>query len=528
MTVKFGVQFGLFGGSIHALGTEEHRERYLPKVATLELPGCFAMTETAHGSNVRGLETTITYDAPAAEFVVHTPREAAGKEYIGNALHGRMAAVFGQLIVGGENRGVHAILTPLRDELGRLLPGIRVEDNGYKMGLNGVDNGRIWFDEVRVPREHLLSRFGGVGPDGEYASPIKDPSRRFFTMLGALVGGRVCVPRAGLSAAKSALSIAVRYGLRRRQFGPSYTEPETIIMDYPAHQRRLLPPLAKAYALHFALEGLSERYLRRRPEEMREIETLAAGMKAYTTWFVTATIQECREACGGKGYLAENRFAALKADTDIFTTFEGDNTVLMQLVARGVLSDFRKEFAEEGVWGMLRYLGANFATNILERNPIVIRLTDREHLLGREFHLNAFQYRERRLLSSAAQRLRALIKDGMTAYDAFLRCQTHLLALAEAFVERFVLEKFHEAIGANENEELSPILEKLCQFFALHTIEKNQGWYLGKDYIRANKSRAIRRLIDDLCAEIRPDAGALVEAFDIPRELLGAPIAFEE
>lgn len=525
MTIKFGVQFGLFGGSILNLGTEKHHRKYLEAVGRLELPGCFAMTETGHGSNVRGLETTATYDPQTQEFVVHSPNFEAGKEYIGNALHGRMASVFAQLIVGSENHGVHAVLVPLRDEEGRLLPGVRVEDNGYKMGLNGIDNGRIWFDRVRVPRENLLNRFGDISQDGKYSSSIENPSRRFFTMLGTLVGGRVCVPMAGLSAAKSGLTIAIKYALRRRQFAPNFNEPETLLLDYPSHQRRLLPRLAKAYALDFGLKYLAERYIDRSEADIREIESLAAGLKAYATWFTTDALQACREACGGKGYLAENRFADLKADTDIFTTFEGDNTVLMQLVAKGVLADFRKEFNDEGLTAVLRHLGSRITTALAERNPIAIRRTDPEHLLDQEFHLAAFRYRERSLLYSLAQRLRGWIREGLPAHDAFLKCQTHSLALAEAFVEHLVLQQFVLAIEKQKNKGLQSILQKLCSLYALSTIEEHRGWYLEQDYLSASKSKAIRRQVDELCLELRKDAGVLVDAFAIPEACLAAPIA---
>lgn len=524
LTIKFGVQFGLFGGSVLWLGTKRHHDRYLKDIGTLALPGCFAMTETGHGSNVRGLETTATYDPDTDEFIVHSPHRAAGKEYIGNALHGHMASVFAQLIVDGENHGVHAVLVPLRDASGELLPGVEVQDNGYKLGLNGVDNGRIWFDEVRVPRTNLLNRFGDVDEHGVYHSPIENPSRRFFTMLGTLVGGRVCVPRAGLSAAKSALTIAIRYALQRRQFAPNFTAPETIILDYPSHQRRLMPLLAKAYALDFALTYLTRRYVNRSEDDIREIETLAAGLKSYATWFATASIQECREACGGKGYLAENRFADLKADTDIFTTFEGDNTVLMQLVAKGVLSEFRKEFHEEGNLGVLRYLGSRLGTAISERNPITIRNTDPEHLRDPEFHLSAFRYREAQILHSLTQRMRALIRNGYTAYDAGLRCQNHMLNLANAFVERIVLEQFLAATAQVQDKALSTVLKRLSDLYALHTIEEHKGWYLEQDYLAPVKSKAIRREVDALCAVVRQDAAPLVQAFAIPDELLGAEI----
>ena len=524
LTIKFGVQFGLFGGSVLWLGTTRHHERYLKDIGTLALPGCFAMTETGHGSNVRGLETTATYDPETDEFIVHSPHRAAGKEYIGNALQGRMASVFAQLIVDGENHGVHAVLVPMRDESGTLLPGVEVQDNGYKLGLNGVDNGRIWFDQVRIPRINLLNRFGNVDENGVYSSPIENPSRRFFTMLGTLVGGRVCVPRAGLSAAKSALTIAIRYALQRRQFAPNFTAPETIILDYPSHQRRLMPLLAKAYALDFALTYLTDRYVKRSDDDIREIETLAAGLKAYATWYTTACIQECREACGGKGYLAENRFADLKADSDIFTTFEGDNTVLMQLVAKGVLSEFRKEFHEEGNLAVLRYLGGRLGTAISERNPITIRNTDSEHLRDQEFQLSAFRYREAQILHSLTQRMRALIKNGYSAYDAGLRCQNHMLNLGYAFVERVVLEQFVAARAKVTDKALRSVLERLSDLYALHTIETHKGWYLEQDYLAPVKSKAIRREVDALCAELRQDAAALVEAFAIPDELLGAEI----
>jgi acyl-CoA oxidase len=171
LLVKCGVQFGLFGGAVLHLGTECHTERYLRAITSLELVGCFAMTETGHGSNVQALRTTATYDDQAQELVVHTPDDDARKDYIGNAARdGRIAAVFAQLIVGGESRGVHALFVPLRDEDGNVLPGVRIEDCGAKLGLDGVDNGRISFDHMRVPRGALLDRYAQVSPEGEYTS----------------------------------------------------------------------------------------------------------------------------------------------------------------------------------------------------------------------------------------------------------------------------------------------------------------------------------------------------------------------
>ena len=524
LAIKFGVQFGLFGGSIQWLGTEKHHQKYLKDTGSLDLLGCFAMTETGHGSNVRGLQTTATYDPASDEIIVNTPTEMDGKEYIGNALHGRMASVFAQLIVNGENHGVHAILVPYRDDAGNPLPGIRVKDCGYKLGLNGVDNGRLWFENIRVPRENLLNKFGNIDGDGNYSSPIKNPSRRFFTMLGTLVGGRVCVPRAGLSAAKSGLTIAIRHALNRRQFAPSENEPETLLLDYPSHQRRLMPLLAKAYGLDFGLTYLAKRFVNKSEEDIREIETLAAGLKSYATWFTTESLQECREACGGKGYLAENRFADLKADSDIFTTFEGDNTVLMQLVAKGLLSDFKKEFHDEGFKAVWKMVSNQIYSSVAEKNPIATRNTDVEHLLDIEWQLSAFRFRERKQLYGVSQRLRSLMGKRLAPNDAYMRCQTHMLSLANAYVERVVLEQFAEVVKQNKDKSVYPALKRLCDLYALSTIEKDKGWFLEGEYIHPSKSKAIRRVVNKLCKEVRLDASCLVNAFAIPDELLSAPI----
>lgn len=523
MVIKFGVQFGLWGGSVANLGTEYHHKKYLPTTASLELAGCFAMTETGHGSNVRGLETTATYDPETQEFIVNTPDLHAGKEYIGNALHGQIASVFCQLIVGNENHGVHAVVVPMKDENGDYLPGVRTEDCGYKVGLNGIDNGRIWFDNVRVPRENLLDRFGHVSPEGVYSSPIENPSRRFFTMLGTLVGGRVCVPKAGLSATKKGLYIAIKYALKRRQFASGKSEQEMLLLDYPSHQRRLIPRLAKTYALHFALEHLADLYTSADEEGMREVETMAAGLKSYATWFTTSTLQECREACGGKGYLAENQFADMKADTDIFTTFEGDNTVLTQLAAKGVLTNFRKQISDDGMTGILRYVGKNIATAVAEKNPLTIRNTDEAHLLDPAFHAEAFQYRLDQQTYIVSQKIRSKIKSGMNSADAFLQLQNRILQLGEAYTENLVLTQFHAAID-RADDSLKPMLNDLCALYALHTLEGHKGWFLEEEYFASTKTKHISRQVQSLCAKIRKDAGALVDAFGIPSGLVNAQI----
>lgn len=540
LLTKFGVQFGLFGGSIHQLGSRRHHEKYLRDAGTLALPGCFAMSETLHGSNVYDIQTTAVYDSGTRELEVHTPVPGARKDYIGNAARdGRLATVFAQLEVEGEGRGVHAILVPIRGEDGETLPGVTIEDCGEKLGLNGVDNGRLYFDRVRVPRDNLLDRFGSIDDEGVYRSPIASPARRFFTMLGTLVSGRVAVGSAALGATKVALAIAVRYGARRRQFGPP-GEAERILLDYPAHQRRLLPRLATTYALNFALHDLQAEYLASataaaeaggsgEPEtagaaDRRRLEAAAAGLKACATWHATDTIQACRESCGGRGYLANNRFAALKADSDVFTTFEGDNTVLMQLVAKDLLTGFRQQFGDLGALGLARFAAGRARRAIAERNWLISRKTSEAHLRDPAFHDAILDARRSDLVLSLARRVRHRVARGMTSFDAFTDCQHHALTAARAHVECEVLRSMVAAERRTPSSGVAEWLERLRSLYALATIEREAAWFLEQGYLDPPKSKAIRRAVTALCAEIRPQAIPLVDAFDVPRSCLEGSI----
>jgi acyl-CoA oxidase len=541
LLVKFGVQFGLWGGAVQQLGTRRHHERYLRPTARLELTGCFAMTEAGHGSNVQQLQTTATYDPEAAEFVIDTPCDEACKEYIGNAAcHADVAAVFAQLIVKDECHGVHVLVVPLRDAGGNLQPGVRIEDSGEKMGLNGVDNGRIWFDHVRVPRDALLDRYGGVGEQGAYESSIEKPNKRFFTMLGALVQGRVCISGASVSAAKTALTIAVRYGLRRVQFGPP-DEPEVALLDYRTHQRRLMPLLAKTYALHFAQAELLESFHKAQSgdhetseREQRQLESLAAGMKATASWHATETIQTCRECCGGAGYMSVNRFAALKADTDVFTTFEGDNTVLMMLVARGLLTDYRDAFGELNPRETVLFVAEQAVETVVERlfarkiaqviADVVPGRDETADLLDRDSQLELFRWREGHITASIAQRFRRGIDGGYDPFEVFRAVQNHAGNAARAHMERVILEAFAAAVEACPEGPMRDSLSRLCDLYALHQIEADRGYLQEHGRLTGPRCKAITRAVNDLCNDVRGDAEALVDAFGIPDEVLRAPI----
>jgi len=527
LVIKLGVQFGLFAGSIQRLGTEYHHRKYLPDATSTALMGCFAMTEIGHGSNVQGLETTAVYQSEHDFFVLHSPTYSAGKNYIGNAAEdGQLAVVFAQLEVDAQKHGVHAFLVPIRDGNGHPPPGVTIKDNGLKMGLNGVDNGQIWFDHVQVPRAEMLNRFAEVTAEGHYRSGIQSQATRFFTMIGTLISGRISIAATANSAAKNALTIAIRYAARRRQFGSPKAGRETLILDYPAHQRRLCPLVAKAFALDFALKHLIELNETVHAGNSRSLETLAAGLKAVATWNATQTIQTCREACGGEGYLATNRISALKADTDIYTTFEGDNTVLMQLVAKNLLSEFKDRLKNMRPAQMAGFFIDQRLAALAKRNPRHTFNIHPGHLLDADFQIMMFRFRESAALFSAAQEFHRLTsKKLLDQYAAFAHMQRELLDLAHAHIERVILEQFDRMIATVQVQSLKPVLKRLCDLFALSQIEFNKGWYLERGVLTGLKSRAVTREIDKLCREIRQEAVQLVDSFGIPDSCLAAPIA---
>jgi len=541
LMVKAGVQFGLFGGAILHLGSERHHARYLHDLITGKLLGCFAMTETGHGSNVQAVETQATYDPRARQFVIHTPTTSGRKDYIGNAAaHGQLAVVFAQLVVGGEGHGVHAFLVPIRGEDPQPVPGVTIEDCGPKLGLKGVDNGRLSFDEVRVERDALLNRYADVDDEGRYVSSIDDDARRFFTTLGTLVQGRISVGGAALSASKVAITIATRYAGRRRQFGPPGSEREATLMTYRVHQRRLLPLIARAYALSAAQQDLvvqlheSFSFDDREPRDRRELESRAAGQKALATWHTTAAIQTCREACGGAGYLAENRFAALKADTDVFTTFEGDNTVLLQLVAKGLMTQFREDFNDLAPIDMVRFAAAAAVETVMERTALrqlVERLRDAvpskmddAGLLDSAYHVGMFRWREAHLRSSLARRLKRGVDEGLDPFTVFAGCQDHMITMAQAHIERVVLESFVASV-ARADESVRPVLEKLVALHALTTIEADRAWFLEHGRLASARSKGVTAMVGRLCADLASVAEPLTDGFAIPEELIRAPIA---
>lgn len=544
LQIKGGVQWGLFGSAVMHLGTQEHQDKWLPGIMNLQTPGCFAMTEIGHGSDVASIATTATYDPAAQEFIINTPFSAAWKEYIGNAaVDGLAAVVFAQLITNGVNHGVHAFYVELRDPTSKeFLPGVGGLDDNIKGGLNGIDNGRLHFSNVRIPRTNLLNRYGDVAVDGTYSSPIASPGRRFFTMLGTLVQGRVSLDGAAVAASKVALTIAVKYATERRQFNAASQTEEVVLMDYQRHQRRLLPRLATTYAAAFAHEELLVKFdsvfsgLHDTDEDRQDLETLAAALKSMSTWHALDTLQECREACGGAGFMVENRFTSLRADLDVYTTFEGDNTVLLQLVAKRLLADYSKEFRNLDFGVLARFVvgqAADLTINKTGLRQAAQFMADSgsaqksaKALKDEDTQHEMLAGRVQQMVSDVAAALKGaakLPKD--KGAEVFNQHQNELIEAARAHAELLQWEAFTRALHSLEDPGTRRVLTRLRDLLGLTLIEKHLDWYLMNGRISMQRARTLAPYINRVLEKLRPHALDLVDAFGYGPEHLRATIA---
>lgn len=543
LQIKSGVQWGLFGAAVLHLGTKKHHEELLPAIMSLEVPGAFAMTEIGHGSDVASIATTATYDPETEEFVIHTPFRAAWKEFLGNAgLHGKHATVFAQLVTKGVNHGVHCFYVPIRDDEGEFLPGVGGQDDGLKGGLNGIDNGRLHFTNVRIPRENLLNRYGDVAPDGTYSSPIESPGRRFFTMLGTLVQGRVSLDGASTEASAMALAIAITYGNQRRQFTASSDTEEEVLLDYQRHQRRLLPRLATTYAQIFAHDEFLVKFdavfsgKADTDDDRQDLETIAAALKPLSTWHALDTLQEAREACGGAGFIAENRIVGLRQDLDIYVTFEGDNNVLLQLVAKRLLTDYSKQFKDADAGAMARYVVAQTADRAyhgtglrrLAQTIADFGSTARSvsELRDEETQRELLTDRVETMIAEIAGRLRDARKlPKADAAAAFNRNQNELIEAARAHGELLQWEAFTRGLAKTSDPGTKQVLTWVRDLFGLGLIEKHLAWYLVNGRLSPQRAQAVTAYIDRLIERLRPYAQDLVDAFGFGPEHLRATIA---
>ncbi|KAG0366530.1 hypothetical protein BC939DRAFT_444782 [Gamsiella multidivaricata] len=510
----------LFRQAFKLFGTAEQQDKWMDDIDKWRVIGCFAMTELGHSSNLRGLETTSTYDHATSEWIIHSPTLTSTKWWIG--MSGETAThtvAICQTIVNGENHGINWFIVPLRDpKTGKLLPGVTCGDIGHKSSRQGLDNGWIQFTAVRIPRDYMLMRWASISPEGEF-SPSPNPVLSYATLIPerfTILGGSQVV-------LSNALTVAVRYGAVRRQGNH-----DEQILDYQTHYTSLMPGVAFLYTLNVVDKVLMDKW-----EEvaayaqtdavafMREIPDqhgISAGFKAALSWYVTEILESCRRACGGHAYSSYNAIAGLIGDYGVVTTGAGDNVVMMQQLARYLITALK--WAQEGqeVVGSVSYF--NDYKKIIANGKV--NLQDPRDLSKHEVVIDILTW----ACAKKAADLGARLKEaGKANFDqAWNANQTELVRLADIHAWRYYLILYQRGIEAHKGKSVYPMLVKIGQLMGTVALKRHLEMFLEEGYFDGSHAKQVRELFLDQCKDLRKDAVPLVDAWIIPDFVIKAPI----
>uniref|UniRef100_A0AAY4A9M8 Acyl-coenzyme A oxidase n=1 Tax=Denticeps clupeoides TaxID=299321 RepID=A0AAY4A9M8_9TELE len=516
------LHLGMFLPTLLNQATPEQQERFLMPAWNLEIIGTYAQTEIGHGTHLRGLETTATYDPATQEFVLNSPTVTSIKWWPGGlGKTANHAVVLAQLHTQGKCRGLHAFIVPIRSTSShKPLPGVEVGDIGPKFGFDEVDNGYLKFANVRVPRGNMLMKYAQVEPDGTYQ---KAPSDKLT--YGTMVFIRSMIVGDSARALSKASTIAIRYSAVRHQSELRPGEAEPQILDYQTQQQKLFPLLATAYAFQFVGQYMTQTYHRITGDinqgdytELPELHALAAGLKAFTTWAANAGIEECRMACGGHGYSRCSSLPDIYVNFTPSCTYEGENTVMMLQTARYLVKSYRQARDGQQLRGVVSYL--NEADRRLRTQPVsAAPQLDADDLPGL---VEAYKLRAASLVALAAKNLQAQLQKGKRQEDAWNSTAVDLVRASDAHCHYVVVKLFSSKLEEVQDSEVHSVLATLALLYALHGISQRSGDFLQAGLLSVSQLPRVSQKLKELLARVRPNAVALVDAFDYRDEMLNS------
>uniref|UniRef100_A0A8C7CB86 Acyl-coenzyme A oxidase n=1 Tax=Oncorhynchus kisutch TaxID=8019 RepID=A0A8C7CB86_ONCKI len=480
----------------------EQMEKFFIPAWNLDIIGTYAQTEMGHGTHLRGLETTATYDPATQEFVLNSPTITSIKWWPGGlGKTSNHAIVLAQLHTQGKCHGLHAFIVPLRSMNTHIpLPGVVVGDIGPKFGFDEVDNGYLKLENVRIPREHMLMKYAKVEADGTY---VKPPSAKLT--YGTMVFIRSMIVGEASSALAKSCTIAIRYSSVRHQSEIRPGEPEPQIMDYQTQQYKLFPLLATAYAYKFVGQYMNQVYHRITGDisqgdfsELPELHALSAGLKAFTTWTASEGIEVCRMACGGHGYSRCSALPDIYVNFVATCTYEGENTVMMLQTAspKGLFI----------IW-QLNVL-------VLYGQPCIIFGLKVSHVNA---SLCVF-----RLVEVAAKSIHQELQKRVSQEDAWNNSAIDLVRASNAHCHYVVVKLFAAKLGEIGDTGVHSVLSTLALLYALQGIQQHSGDFLQTGLLSVPQLSQVSQRLKELLAQLRPNAVALVDAFDYCDEMLNS------
>uniref|UniRef100_A0A1A7XSA5 Acyl-coenzyme A oxidase n=1 Tax=Iconisemion striatum TaxID=60296 RepID=A0A1A7XSA5_9TELE len=497
--------------------TPEQMERFFMLTWNLEIIGTYAQTEMGHGTHLRGLETTATYDPATQEFVLNSPTISSIKWWPGGlGKSSNHAIVIAQLYSLGNCHGLHAFIVPIRDmSTHKSLPGIVVGDIGPKFGFSEVDNGFLKLENVRIPRENMLMKYSKVEPDGSY---VKPPSSKLT--YGTMVFVRSFIVGESARALAKSTTIAIRYSTVRHQSEIRPGEPEPQILDYQTQQYKLFPLLATAYAFSFVGQYMTKIYHRISESindgdfsELPELHALSAGLKAFTTWEANSGIEVCRMSCGGHGYSRSSALPDIYVEFTPTCTYEGENTVMMLQTARYLVKSYRQAKEGQQLSGIVSYLNESqdrrLQPQAVASQPPVVDVNDLSSLV------EVYKRRAAILVEMAAKSIQQELQRRKSQEVAWNNSAIELVRASDAHCHYVVVKVFSEKLGEVGDTAIHTVLSTLALLYAMHGITKDSGDFLLAGLLSVPQVLQISVRIKELLSQLRPNAVALVDAFDI-------------
>lgn len=518
------LHLGMFLPTLLQQATAEQQERFFMPAWNLEITGTYAQTEMGHGTHLRGLETTATYDPKTQEFIINSPTVTSIKWWPGGlGKTSNHAIVLAQLITQGKCYGLHAFIVPIR-EIGthKPLPGITVGDIGPKFGYEEMDNGYLKMDNYRIPRENMLMKYAQVKPDGTYVKPVSNK-----LTYGTMVFVRSFLVGAAAQSLSKACTIAIRYSAVRHQSEIKPGEPEPQVLDFQTQQYKLFPILATAYAFQFVGSYMKDTYHRINESigqgdlsELPELHALTAGLKAFTTWTANAGIEECRLACGGHGYSHCSGIPNIYVTFTPACTFEGENTVMMLQTARFLMKVYDQVQSGKLVHGLVSYLNDLPSQRIQPQQvavwPTVVDINNPDSLT------EIYKLRAARLIDIAAKSLQGEMSHRKSKEVAWNLTSVGLVRATDAHCHYVVVKLFADKLLKIQDKTIQAVLRNLFLLYSLYGISQKAGDFLQGNIMTGSQITQVNQRVLELLAVIRPNAVALVDAFDYKDITLGS------